>query len=473
MALSELLKSTLAMTGSGLRAATPLALAVTASFSCGEAESGDARSPDGEFGGETTNVAAIRAGDSVGTGDSVTSSTASEEDPSLRPPTQAQMPIFIQASSDEPVSRAEGALVDGEVCNSKSVPFQKLQPTVMLLVDRSTSMFGQGLNGFAQSPPFGQFPDRWEAVRSAVSSLEPLKDEVAFGLATYTGSQQTCPILQHLDVAPVIGEFDQVLAAIPPSAEAIPNHKGETPTAESLSATYDALRALPGDNPKFLMLLTDGQPELCANLDRGCGFDPSVAAVQQAFASGIGTFVIGLGEAVGNSGNAAEASKFLNDLAYAGAGLDVLTPTPVEVNCIVGESRERGMNIGHEAWQSGALANYSLNGAAYPEQRFFNPADADSLQNALQAITRSVRTCEYELDSEVNRSQANRGAVQLTLSNGTLLDLAFGEANGWVLAPDNDFTVVVQGTACGQILDADASGVKIEFPCDVRRPRVR
>jgi hypothetical protein len=74
----------------------------------------------------------------------------------------------------------------------------------------------------------------------------------------------------------------------------------------------------------------------------------------------------------------------------------------------------------------------------------------------------------------VIRDQAARGAVQLTLVDGTTQILTHGDANGWILDAERDDLVVVQGTACSQVQDDEqVQGVKIEFPCEIRIPKAR
>src|SRR5690606_18705998 len=85
---------------------------------------------------------------------------------------------------DEVPKPMDGELVVGEVCNSKDVEFESLVPTMMILVDKSTSMFAPNLaNG--SSEPFGAFPDRWEALRDGIKSLEPFSTDVAMSIVTY------------------------------------------------------------------------------------------------------------------------------------------------------------------------------------------------------------------------------------------------------------------------------------------------
>lgn len=363
-----------------------------------------------------------------------------------------------------------GELIGGVVCNSADVSFEKEVPTVLILVDKSTSMFASNLpNG--GSPAFGTKSDRWEAMRDAVAALEPFSGEVAFSLSTYTSfnmSGSTCPSLENLDVAPattldVPTRFADILASIPPSAEAIPDSKSETPTGAAILAASAALQALPSKGPKYILVITDGDPDTCVNFDPQCGQDIAIGAAQEAFAAGIKTFVVGISDDVDNN--------FLNDLAHAGQGEPVAPPAQEDLFCIQKEPKE-GTTFDYNDWRPSAHGDYGADGMTYAEELFYKPTDVDSFTEQVRLVVNGVRSCEFEMQEAVVRAQAGKGGVRLDLSSGTALTLMYDDPNGWSLAADNDFTVVLNGTACEQLKTDSEPRVKIEFPCEVRIPRV-
>lgn len=360
--------------------------------------------------------------------------------------------------------KGDGQLVDGKVCNEKDIAFEKVIPTVLIMVDRSTSMFAADLpNG--RSPTFGDYPDRWEALRDALTALEPLSDEVAFGIATYTGLPDQCPLLEHLDeVPPALGGFERITGALLPSAEAIPEAKSETPTKEAILAGIDALSGVEIEGPKYLLLVTDGEPDTCNVPDPQCGQDAAIGAAQLAYEAGVTTYVIGLpDEDLGG--------KFLNDLAHAGQGLEVQPPASDELWCIQQELQLETFDFSD--WRSSAEGSYGADTLTYTEDLYFQPEDVEALRTQLTQLIAGVRSCAFEMDTAVNRSQADRGAVQLQMADGATVNLTHGDANGWELSADNDYTVELNGTACEQIQTEQASGVLIEFPCEVRVPLVK
>lgn len=395
-------------------------------------------------------------------------------------------PVDVLMDPDAPPPM-DGSLVEGMVCNSAEVMYEPVIPTVMLLIDRSTSMFASSLPD-GGSPAVGIHPDRWEALRAAVDLLEPYSSEVQFGVMTYTGynpervSLTACPEIQGEDIQVATDNFAQIQAALPPSAQAIPGAKSETPTAEGLAAATTALAAVPTDGPKYIVLVTDGIPEMCNVFDRGawCGSDPTIAAVQAAYAQGIQTIVIGIGFE-GLTGDEGPASQYvLNAAAHAGQGLEVAPPPALDQfkPCLQLEAPLRGTTVpddfwNEENWRNVAAGVYGAAGTSFADTLYLLPGDTQ-LGEQLAQVVEGVRSCSFEMADNVVRAEAGRGAVQLTLKDGTTQDLVFEDANGWALDAERDDLVVVHGSACELVQNSDEiQGVKIEFPCEVRIPKAR
>lgn len=388
----------------------------------------------------------------------------------------------IQNIGDNPpAATSDGQLVTGEVCNSKGIEFENVVPSVLLLVDRSTSMFKNNIQTGdvmrpstcfdGGSPAFGADEDRWSAMRKAVAALEPLAEEVMFGMSTYTSfndSPATCPDMPQLTtLLPGQAAFADILAELPPNVEACPAKKSETPTWEAIETGAAALAAVEIEGPKYLVVITDGEPDSCLLFDPQCGQDAAIGAAQDAFAAGITTFVIGLGDDVGE--------KFLNDLAHAGQGLEVQAPNGNGVDCLrqIVQANDPTVNFDFNNYRESAMATYGADGLTYDEQLYFAPTNLALLQEQLTKLIAGVRTCDYEMDTAVVVAQANKGAVRVNLPDGTHQDLVYGDPNGWALSADNDYTVTIQGNACDKILADEVAGLQIEFPCEVRVPRIR
>ncbi len=397
--------------------------------------------------------------------------SAVPQPPAVAPPggTPADDGVYIEDVDSSDITstneiQGDGQLVDGKVCNEKGITFEKVVPSVLIMVDRSTSMFAMDLpNG--GSPEFGMYDDRWEALRGALGALEPLSDEVAFGIATFTGVPGTCPLLEHLDeVSPALGDFQRISAALLPSEEAIPGSASETPTKEAILAGAEALSQVNIEGPKYLLVVTDGEPDTCNVPNPQCGQDAAIGAAQAAYAGGVTTYVVGLPDKD-------LGTKFLNDLAHAGQGLEVQPPESDELWCIQQELQLESFDFTN--WRASAEGTYGADGLTYAEELYFQPTDVEALRAQLTQLIAGVRSCAFEMDTGVNRAQASKGAVQLQMAGGATVDLVHEDANGWVLSTDNDYTIELQGSACEQIQSEEAAGVLIEFPCEVRIPLIK
>jgi hypothetical protein len=212
-----------------------------------------------------------------------------------------------------------------------------------------------------------------------------------------------CPVLTGVDIS--IGNFSRVSALLKSN---VPG--GDTPTAESMEAIVSQLKAFGEAGPKSIILATDGDPDTCedpnANDDDGSKAR-SVAAVAAAYAEGISTHVISVGDEV--------TASHLKALGVAGSG---------------GDARAEA----------------------------FTAHDTAGLVDAFTQIIGSVRTCDFTLQGTVAAEDAPRGSV---LVDGEAL--VYGDADGWT-RPD-DSTVRLQGAAC-EAIQADATGISMSFPCD-------
>jgi hypothetical protein len=309
---------------------------------------------------------------------------------------------FILA--DEDVEQSSGG--SSAVCVDLEVDFERVTPTVVLLIDRSGSM----------TQPFDDGRDRWETLVQTLtdpqgSLIKKLESSVRFGMALYTSTRgfgngptlRECPVLTSVGIS--IDNFSNMSAVL---SSNVPG--GDTPTAESMAAVAAELQDFAEVGPKAIILATDGDPDTCADPDANnddASKAQSVAAVAAAYAQGISTHIISVGNEV--------TASHLEALAVAGAGGDATAQA-------------------------------------------YTALDTEALVSAFNEIVGSVRTCDFTLQGTVEPADAPRGTVIL---DGAAL--VFGDPDGWVM-PDES-TVRLQGAACSTI-QADAGGISMSFPCD-------
>lgn len=341
---------------------------------------------------------------------------------------------------------------EGKGCNELEVKFEKVIPTVALVIDRSSSMhdaYGAGT--------------RWDVLRSAL--LDPAmglvkanEAEVRFGLFTYTSTARsaTCPDMGKAGFA--LGNHAAINMLYAGSNPPAPQEKGETPTGEALAAVTAELLAYGEPGPKYILLATDGEPDTCPGnctagscplsdrpgypRDPNCGQDKSISAVQAAFSKGIRTFVLAIGNEVG--------AEHLQSLANAGAGLPVMLGMQanwLQYSCY---------NL-PDQWKGSYVPMTSMNSP------FFRPSDAVALSQALRTIVDQVRNCKYTLKGEVQLDSAPLGWVVL---DGMRLD--YNDPNGWRMNSATELEIL--GTACDAIAGSRAKTLQVAFPCGVFKP---
>jgi hypothetical protein len=166
-----------------------------------------------------------------------------------------------------------------------------------------------------------------------------------------------------------------------------------------------------------IVLATDGEPDTCADPDSGeqsvrdAARALSVSAVQNAFAKQITTYVISVGNQVGQD--------HLRAVANAGQGLAVDVDTT---------------------------------------NRFYLANDQTELATAFDTIVSGVRSCVFTLNGTVPADHADTGSVLL---DGKFL--IYDDQDRWRLTSPSEVTL--QGAACAALKKSGDHELKINFPC--------
>lgn len=289
-------------------------------------------------------------------------------------------------------------------CASVEVDVERTTPTLVLLVDQSGSM----TTNF-------QGAQRWDAVYDTLMApgtgvVAQLQGAVRFGLTLYSSVDGSaggeCPMLAT--VAPAFNNLeaiDRTYSAADPI--------DETPTGESLAVVAQQLAAFDEPGPKAIVLATDGEPDTCAVPNPQMGQPESLAAVEAAFGMGIRTFVISVGNEVGEA--------HLQELANVGIGRD---PNSTD------------------------------------EAPYYQALNAEELIRAFDEIVGGFLLCEFGIDGDVDPTRVCDGAVSF---DGDRLECGTDfEVNGRVLR--------LRGEACEALGDGSQHTVEAEWPCGAITP---
>ncbi len=349
------------------------------------------------------------------------------------------------------------------VCQQLDVVSTPQIPTVELLVDTSSSMW-------ETQPP--AWPLLYGALMDAKSGVvAALQAKLRFGFASYKGflgtseSDPACATMTT--VAPALDNHDAIDAvyqAVGASYDPVSKPKWETPTGYAIDYATKILTDFMPDPPgkKYILLVTDGNPNTCQVTDPQCGQDLSIKATQDAFAAGIGLFVLGLGDIVKQPMNGCPSSArcgllHLQDLANAGVGAGV-HPTP---GC--DDWHASGCTFTHEACNQNQmlLATYTPDapdvGMPFAVDTTATNATAELIAG-FSALLNNAVSCTVDMDAIVS-GDPSLGDVELTGQR-----LTYADPNGWILEA-NSYSVTLQGTACSAFR-AGGQNLSITFPCD-------
>lgn len=304
-------------------------------------------------------------------------------------------------------------ITDADACADVEFEVTNVVPTVALLIDRSASMSQEDLD--AANPGV----TRWDALKTAL--LDPagviasLQDQVRFGVVFYAGGARgdECPVLDEGgDPATLMPPRTGILADFTTYFQPL-DTLPDTPTGESVAFTAGELAAVTDVGPKFIVLATDGEPDLCADRQEPSGRDRSLAEVTAAYAAGVSTFVISVGTEV--------AEEHLSEIANAGQGFPA-TDMP-----------------------------------AAP--RFFQVTTQQALADAFEQIITGTRSCTLKLNGEINPKLADKGEVSL---DGQ--PLAKNDTDGWRVVDGS--TIELVGSAC-EAIQSGKHTLSASFPCEV------
>ncbi len=309
---------------------------------------------------------------------------------------------------------------DAGACPDVSVRLEHVVPNIMLIVDRTGSMV-LDFNGKNTNDPEFVAPTRWEGVLRALVGdeetgpglLQRLEGRARFGLAAYNfPSEYSCPgRIVWEDLSVDSQSIQTTLLGLSPG--------GATPTGAAVRAVTERLSGMTlPEGPTSYVLATDGLPNRCWDVETpgqnhlAWSADTATLAVEEAYAAGYPTSVIGVNFADG----------ILTRLANAGAGQDASPDAELRAPL------------------------WTANSAAQLAEAF--------TQSAGQQIP-----CEIDVVGVVDEERACEGDIQI---NGERL-ACNNAANGWRLtAPDK---IELLGNACERWRYEASVDLSAYFPC--------
>jgi hypothetical protein len=321
------------------------------------------------------------------------------------------------------ITNGDAAVGDGSVmgsldsnCGTKTQSAKMLPPDIMLVMDRSLSMTddindrtcdgGTGTNGNCGSS------SKWEIVLPVLTQVITGNDaKVNWGMYFLGDEPATCGVA----TTPVVPIAAMNASAVTTTLAGVQfNGQTGTPTRRVLQASTSYLTGLTDQNPKFMLLATDGEPN-CAttsasslNMDDATGTDQ---AVKDALAMGIPTFVVGIGNT--------NAAASLNQLAMDGG----------------------------KPQTGGTTSYYQVN-------------DAAALSTALSTIVGQAASCSFNIGTPPDGTTAVGLGV---FGDGNKITM--DPSNGWSFKDTTMTTIILNGSICDQVMNGTVHDVTVAFVC--------
>ncbi len=356
----------------------------------------------------------------------------------------------------------------GGACQAGGVDFVPKVPTVMLMVDRSGTMF------INQGNPWGTLRD------GVLPVVQELNEQVRFGFMAITGEAGMCPLVD--EVAPADANYDAVQSKY--MALAAPT-KGESPGMLGLQRAYETLSADPTPGDKYILFVTDGEQDYCGDGNALCPTDSVVYWLQKLKALGVTTMVFGLP----SSGDQVAYGNILQAFANAGAGEPVApavgaSQTQLDIfnQCFYGgDANAAGWQLEYAEAEHPVddPATTDVNESQVPLGTYAavggtakvfkpDPTDQDALAEEFRKVLAGVKSCTFDLGGDIKVVQSLLSEAHVFIEgNEVPLDLTM--ANGWYMPTPTQIELV--GTACDTWRTPQANKIAWDFPCKILEPK--
>jgi hypothetical protein len=294
-------------------------------------------------------------------------------------------------------------------CGATRNSTTRVPPDLLLVFDRSGSMAADPATG-RNCTPAATCPSKWNQATAAVNmALGASQTTVRWGLKLFSTNGNGCTVAPGVQVDIGLNTAPAIAAALGAAGPA-----GSTPTTTAMTLAGDYLAGLTTPNPRFIVLVTDGQPTCAGGNGNGDDSPAAVAAVAAQAARGYQTFVIGVATA-----SDAMATATLTQMSTAG-----MRPRP------------------------GTPNYYVVNNTA-------------ELVTALGLIGTQVASCTFNLASPP--PDPNNVVV---VADGKIVvpKDALPTDNGWMYGAGMT-SITLTGTYCQDVLNAVTTNVEALFGC--------
>ena len=347
---------------------------------------------------------------------------------------------------------------DPNDCGEAKVNIPIVTPSVMLVLDKSGSMVAMpsgfwdhdqddadddGIQDADMVSPATPQISRWNSLWTVVDLIaNNFNASMNMGMVLFPSkaakgdySEIACVVNATPEVAIGSENAAKIIAAIPGATEDKTTIQGGTPAAKGIKSALAALAAASSEQPKFMILVTDGAANCQENAPNTTAlfeeYDEAVVELlQMAAMAGIKTYVVGI-----------DISKEMTPIAKDGNPDGII---PYEK-----------MNAVAEA---GGVPRDG-------EEKFFNTTNQGQLQEALEMISKQILSCTIDLEPAPKYKDYVEVTVKSEYGRTQVTDCA--TEDGWHYAPMAKPEDPVRIELCGQACsDFQSTGVvDIQYRC--------
>jgi len=360
-------------------------------------------------------------------------------------------------------------------CMQESFTFDPKIPTVFVLVDQSGSMFKCRSGGAmdATGRECANHADTaWYPLRDGVLQVinDPtLATTVRFGFSSFGGEANGSPACPAMNpVQPALNNGAAIASAY--NALVAPM-KGETPSRQALDAVgrYLAADNAPGD--KYILFVTDGEPDYCDDGNATCPPDSVVGGLQTLYSAGkVTTLVFGI-----NSPLTTISGPVLQAFANAGAGQPVLPP--LDAGKQLRAYFDECGNVGNAGWLADfaktgktlapgiSIGDYATTGGTATLYRP-DPTNQQALITQFSSALAGVKSCTFDLNGLQHPLKVNLSLLNLAHVKIEGVEIPYG--TGWQMNGDTQLELI--GDACATWRKPESKTIDFQFPCEVIIP---
>jgi len=331
--------------------------------------------------------------------------------------------VIITTGTGGGAAQGGGGIGGGMQCAAIPKSSAKLPPDILIVQDASGSMNQDSMN--ATCTGGCGMMSKWSLMTAAINQVTAQTDTtVNWGLKMFA-DQGGCGVTNNAAVPIGTGTSGAIQAALTGRTDVNGNvtNGSSTPTRAAEAAAVTYLGTVNDQNPMFIVLATDGQPNCPMTGNQQNDDTPAtVNAVAAAKTAGIPTFVVGI-----SAGGAPETA--LNMMAVAGGYPQMNQPT-----------------------------------------QYYPVSSTAEFVAVLQTLVGMATTCTYTVpEPPTNDGTTTRGNITITGtdSGGNQTVIPPNDPNGWTYTDTNMTAIGLHVAACDQVTAGTITTVTIIFNCVV------